>query len=578
MSSQRLQSQFARVYGHFGGKDSETTLQDMSAILECTRRNARMVLNKMAETGWITWQPAVGRGKLSRLIFHRSTSDLQQKRLRQWISEGKLDAAFDALNHDAGKLALLIQELLGSSTREGKQIIRLPYYRPFYCLNPAKPLRRSENHLIRQIFNGLTRVNDKTERVEPDLAHHWQKITERHWRFFIRPSVYFHDGKPLQVRDIIWSLESLRNHTYFSHIDRVNSPAINVIDVFLTIADHRFADSLALPMASIRSREASATKNADRFPVGTGAYKVAENTDRKLVLEAHDQYFGFRALTDTVEIWVLDNTAMCQLHPSASLHPGALDTRRGTFSNMTGKRMVLDEGSNFLLLNRRSGIAKDPRWAAFFQYRLSPAHMLPLLEASGAAEYRLTPAYGLRPGWAHTPAVLPEIDTPGPTTIYLGYQGSHPLYPIMGKVIKTILARDNINVEFIVLEHEQIQSGKDLKKIDIWLGGVSLGSKRSDALLQWVFCFGLFSAMMPEREYEATMREVDKSRSNDTEDSYYDESLARTLVDTRQLLPLFHIWLGVIDDSELQDFSSNTVGWFDFKSVWTKPSDNDLEV
>ncbi|WP_235869204.1 SgrR family transcriptional regulator [Veronia nyctiphanis] len=473
MSSQRLQTQFSRIYGHFGGEDSETSLQHMADVLVCTRRNARMVLNKMAEKGWLTWEPAVGRGKLSKLAFHRSTSDLQQNRLRKWVSEGKLEAALEALDNDAVRLAQLIQELLGAKVQEGKQIIRLPYYRAFHSLDPSKPLRRSENHIVRQIFNGLTRFNDKTEKLEPDLAHHWQQLSPTHWRFFIRPAVFFHDGKRLRERDIIWSLDALRIHTYFSHVDRVMSPSPNVIDVLLTRPDNYFAESLAMPVSFIRSQEASAKKDAERVPVGTGAYKVSENSERKLVLDAHDQFFGFRALTDTVEIWVLGNVAMCQLQPSASLHPSALDARRNTSGIIKGQRMALDEGANFLLLNRRSGLAKDPRWAAYFETALSPVSMLPKLTEAGAGDYRLSPAYGLLPGWIHTPVVNDIHEAPGVTTVYLGYQSEHPLYPIMAQVIKNRLKHDHINVEIMVLENEQMRSGKDLKKIDIWLGGVS---------------------------------------------------------------------------------------------------------
>ncbi len=69
MSGKRLQLQFAKLYQHFEGVASDTTLQEISDILCCTRRNARMVLSKMEEQGWLTWSPSIGRGKLSRLAF-----------------------------------------------------------------------------------------------------------------------------------------------------------------------------------------------------------------------------------------------------------------------------------------------------------------------------------------------------------------------------------------------------------------------------------------------------------------------------------------------------------------------------
>ena len=76
MSGQRLKLQFQRLYNHFSGRNTETNLHDISEVLFCTRRNVRMVINKMVDKGWIDWQPAVGRGKQSRLIFNSTDSCL----------------------------------------------------------------------------------------------------------------------------------------------------------------------------------------------------------------------------------------------------------------------------------------------------------------------------------------------------------------------------------------------------------------------------------------------------------------------------------------------------------------------
>ncbi len=49
MSSQRLKIQFQRLYSHFSGEDCETNLQVIAEVLFCTRRNVRMVINKMVD-------------------------------------------------------------------------------------------------------------------------------------------------------------------------------------------------------------------------------------------------------------------------------------------------------------------------------------------------------------------------------------------------------------------------------------------------------------------------------------------------------------------------------------------------
>ncbi|UUZ92179.1 SgrR family transcriptional regulator [Paenibacillus sp. P25] len=39
------------------------TLDELAAVLDCTHRNAVLVLKRMAEEGWLKWEPKRGRGR-----------------------------------------------------------------------------------------------------------------------------------------------------------------------------------------------------------------------------------------------------------------------------------------------------------------------------------------------------------------------------------------------------------------------------------------------------------------------------------------------------------------------------------
>lgn len=101
MSSPRLRVQFETLFEKFAGNDTEVQLEDITDALFCTRRNARIVLNKLEEEGWIEWHPAAGRGKLSKLIFKRNRSDVSENLARRYLDEGKIGQALDALDNDA---------------------------------------------------------------------------------------------------------------------------------------------------------------------------------------------------------------------------------------------------------------------------------------------------------------------------------------------------------------------------------------------------------------------------------------------------------------------------------------------
>ncbi|MCQ6508136.1 SgrR family transcriptional regulator, partial [Vibrio parahaemolyticus] len=74
--------QFETLFEKFAGNDTEVQLEDITDALFCTRRNARIVLNKLEEEGWIEWHPAAGRGKLSKLIFKSNRIDVSENLAR----------------------------------------------------------------------------------------------------------------------------------------------------------------------------------------------------------------------------------------------------------------------------------------------------------------------------------------------------------------------------------------------------------------------------------------------------------------------------------------------------------------
>lgn len=51
MSSPRLRVQFETLFEKFSGNDTDVQLEDITEALFCTRRNARIVLNKLEEEG-----------------------------------------------------------------------------------------------------------------------------------------------------------------------------------------------------------------------------------------------------------------------------------------------------------------------------------------------------------------------------------------------------------------------------------------------------------------------------------------------------------------------------------------------
>lgn len=91
MSSARLQQQFIRLWQCCEGKSQDTTLNELAALLSCSRRHMRTLLNTMQDRGWLTWEAEVGRGKRSRLTFLYTGLALQQQRAEDLLEQDRID-------------------------------------------------------------------------------------------------------------------------------------------------------------------------------------------------------------------------------------------------------------------------------------------------------------------------------------------------------------------------------------------------------------------------------------------------------------------------------------------------------
>ncbi|MFW7523538.1 SgrR family transcriptional regulator [Vibrio ostreicida] len=560
MSSPRLRVQFEALFEHYNGKDCGVQLEDITDILFCTRRNARIVLNKMEQEGWIEWHPSPGRAKLSQLVFKRSRTDVSENLARRYLEEGKIAQALNVLDQDSAKLAQVVERYLGVQQHAGQQVVRLPYYRPLSMLNPTKPLRRSEQHIVRQIFSGLTRLDDN-ENLCPDLAHTWEKLSPTRWRFYLRPNVRFHNGDVLTTDIVVDSLLALKSTNLYRHLDQVSSPSRCVIDVTLTRADHYLPLLLSESEAKVLLPEKSRSDDYDLNPVGTGPYRVIENDDKRLILSAFDGYFGFRPLMDRVEVWVIDDVHSSMVFPSLSspLKPPV---------TVLSDDVDLDPGCTYLLLNRRNGLAKSDEWANYFSCRLSSLNLYQQLPQDKIVDLGVLPAHGLKPGWYHHRRQGQYASPPSYRKVTIAYHAQHPMFPTLVHCIVELLKQDNIDVELMKYDI----SLPDIEQVDIWIKPMGIANHRDDALVAWLLNYSDINLVSKAEDFREWTNIVETWQAQE-KSTFPAKTLGIALVDAMQIIPMFHCWLGVSKDQcgSLQNAKSNALGWFDFSQVWVKP-------
>ncbi|AFH92675.1 MULTISPECIES: HTH-type transcriptional regulator SgrR [Providencia] len=557
MTSSRLQTQFVRLWQHFQGQDSETTLQHIADTLFCSRRHVRTLLNSMQSHGWLSWQAEAGRGKRSTLLFHVNGLELQQAQAERLLKEESIEKLV-ALVGDKETIRQMVLSELERSYRQGKNLLRIIYYRDFPNLLPGTPMRRSEIHLMSQIFNGLTHINEEKGEVENGIAHHWQAISDTEWRFYLRPSIYFHHGREMLVDDIISSLMRLRHcWPLFSHIQSVTSPLPNVIDIQLSEVDKQLPLLLGSPHAAIIPKEWESIDNFDKMPIGTGPFFVEKNLPQKLTITAFDRYFGYRALLDEVTIWVVPELSEQMVCTTLKM-----DSDNKPNDSLESR---MEEGCYFLLMDQRSELSRRSdirKWLCSF---LTPINLLAHCESFYQRHW--APAYGLLLHWHHS-RMLTQLPKPADLTelTVTFYHQHHEFYSI-SQIMKRVLKTQGVDLKINIVDYPEWFNGT--VESDIWLATANFFKPLEFSIFATLYEMPLLRKCLGSTLSEA----LSKWRRQEL----HVESWCESLIDTQIFHPIFHHWLELQGQKTMRGARMNTFGWFDFKSAWFQPTEDNTQ-
>ena len=557
MPSSRLYQQFQRLAQQLGCDEREISLAEVADLLCCTPRNARLLLRRMQDQGWLSWSAEAGRGRRSRLILLDNQESLTRRRLRDLLSQGQLTQAVRLAEGRLDLLTPLLIEQLGQATREGRQILRVPYYRPLPQLLPTDPLRRSEIHLSRQIFNGLTRRNEENGEIEGDLAHHWECLGPCHWRFYLRPAVRFHHGRELGVEDVMESLHALRERPLFAHLARLESPWPRTLDMYLDSPDPLLPHLLAEPVAAILPRELKEEAGFALQPVGTGPYKVVANDPLQLCLEAFDDYFGLRALLDEIDIWMLPELAeRLESHLQLGRDSPELGTMRG--------ESELESGCYFLLQDDRSPPLQDPALRQWLTRLLNPIALMG--RVAPELQRGWTSALGLLPHWRETlPAEEPR-PARLPTRLVLACFNQHLEFEECAGAMAGLLGSQGIELEVRTLDYGRWVSGTD-EDVDLWLGTLNLEHEHAFAPYAWLQGTPLLRKVWGGQQ--RLWQGLTQWRASGAEPG--PRALLAEVQRRGWFVPLFHHWLELESRVGVHGVRMTALGWFDFRSAWLRP-------
>lgn len=179
-------------------------------------------------------------------------------------------------------------------------------------LDPYKAVAAGTKEVIFNIFEGLMRLDSDGNvyaAVASDVAVSEDGLT---YTFTLRDGIKFHDGSPVTVADVKYSIEHLAGMdgespiiAAFSIVESVETPDDRTILIKLNSANNDFLTELASVTAAIVPKD---YKNQETAPIGTGPYKfVSRSVLEKIVVTAFDEYWGDQAGIKDVTFKICSN-------------------------------------------------------------------------------------------------------------------------------------------------------------------------------------------------------------------------------------------------------------------------------
>lgn len=116
------------------------SMDELSVIFDCTRRNTQFLVQKLKEHGYIDWKSGLGRGNTSQLVLLRDKEELILEKARRRAQQGRIREAFECLQASSDEsLHTQFHSWLGDQfgmhkQRSDEDVLRFPFTGPCQIL------------------------------------------------------------------------------------------------------------------------------------------------------------------------------------------------------------------------------------------------------------------------------------------------------------------------------------------------------------------------------------------------------------------------------------------------------------
>ncbi|WP_186438269.1 SgrR family transcriptional regulator [Cohnella terricola] len=574
------------------GVQIETTTEEISKLLFCTARNAKMIIKRLTEEKWIEWHSGRGRGNVSRIVFLVEKEPFLIEKARETADKGEYKQAFEMLRTFGAGAATVDRFMLwlndhfgyqseGASGSETLDTLRFPVYYRIWTLDPSKVYYAFDAHMIKQLYDRLVEYDASTGMLKPGLAHFWESNEDgSEWTFYLRKGIRFHHGRELQAEDVRYTIERMRGAKPSSWLVRSVREVVCLGDRCVRIMLERpntifprFASSAGM---SILPRDLL-QEDDEQFwkkPIGTGPFRIVGLSGDSCEMVANTEYYQGRAHLDRVVIaFMPEETAVMSENATWKQLLYIQKPADPSESSSWHKMESLCRGSMLLTWNsRKQGPQSSIDFRRAFGLFLNRKKMIREL-----GEDRVYPARGFRPT-EQTPYLNEDLDEEEARRLLRksGYNGEELLLCTYGahesdaRWIEKRCAEFGVNAKVLIETHGSVRKRDIFPEVDCILFCLVFAVEDVCEIENYEQTGNLLKEMLRPDVHEWVTQQINHALACQDPGKRREllDGIENRLRDEAHVTFILHKKMNTYVHPAVKGVGFNSLGWIDFKDIW----------
>jgi peptide/nickel transport system substrate-binding protein len=239
-------------------------------------------------------------------------------------------------------------------------------------LDPRIGTDGQSEHIDELIFDGLV-AKDQNFHFTPALAESWELRDPVTLVFHLRQGVRFHDGRQMTARDVVWSINSMRDGTVITakaatylSIDKVEAPDLQTVILHLKHPDNFLLINLATGAFGVVPEGSG--RDFWQHPIGTGPFRFAsQQIDQNVIVERNPLSWSAQPKLERVRFSVVPDPITESLELEKGSGDVAINSLPMDSLPILGARPDLEVDDTpgtqiqYLAFNLRDSLLKDAR-------------------------------------------------------------------------------------------------------------------------------------------------------------------------------------------------------------------------